>query len=130
MNKRVNEAFSDSPPPCTSVLPSLPLPQSLFYVGGHLILWNLKLVIRFPPGSTVLIPSAIIRHSNVPVGAHKRRYSFTQYTVGGLFRWIRNGYRTDEGFEQSATPAEKAARKADDSRRWEAGVAMYSTVPA
>ncbi|KAJ7883792.1 hypothetical protein B0H13DRAFT_2537891, partial [Mycena leptocephala] len=29
-------------------------------LSGHLILWDLKLVIRFPPGSTILIPSAII----------------------------------------------------------------------
>ncbi|KAJ7813581.1 hypothetical protein B0H13DRAFT_2382342 [Mycena leptocephala] len=31
--------------------------------GGHLILWDLRLVIRFPPGSTLLIPSALVRHS-------------------------------------------------------------------
>ncbi|KAJ7614716.1 hypothetical protein DFH06DRAFT_1274411 [Mycena polygramma] len=97
-------------------------------VGGHLILWNLKLVIRFPPGSTILIPSAIIRHSNVPVAQHERRFSFTQYTAGGLFRWIRNGYKTDVAFEESASVAEKAARRADDLKRWEEGVAMYSTV--
>jgi hypothetical protein len=30
-------------------------------LGGHLILWDLKLIIRFPPGSTILIPSAIQR---------------------------------------------------------------------
>src|SRR5882762_4619472 len=26
--------------------------------GGHLVLWDLQLVIEFPPGSTILIPSA------------------------------------------------------------------------
>jgi hypothetical protein len=97
-------------------------------VGGHLILWDLKLVIRFPPGSTILIPSAIICHSNVPVGLHERRFSFTQYTAGGLFRWIRNGFKTDEAFQESATPTEKATRRAEDLGRWEAGVAMYRTV--
>ncbi|KAJ7833655.1 hypothetical protein B0H13DRAFT_2240337 [Mycena leptocephala] len=97
-------------------------------IGGHLILWDLKLVIRFPPGSMILIPSAIIRHSNVPVGLHKRCFSFTQYTAGGLFRWIRNGFKTDEAFQESASPAEKAARMADDLKRWEEGVAMYSTI--
>ncbi|KAF8131775.1 hypothetical protein K438DRAFT_1694725, partial [Mycena galopus ATCC 62051] len=64
--------------------------------GGHLILWDLKLVIRFPAGSTILIPSAILRHSNVPVQQHEKRFSVTQYSAGGLFRWIRNGYMTDE----------------------------------
>ncbi len=28
--------------------------------GGHLVLWDLKLVLDFPPGSTILIPSAIL----------------------------------------------------------------------
>ncbi|KAJ7458375.1 hypothetical protein B0H11DRAFT_1737939, partial [Mycena galericulata] len=95
--------------------------------GGHLILWDLKLVIRFPPGSTILIPSAIVRHSNVPVRTHEHRYSFTQYTAGGLFRWVRNGFKTEEMFERSATPEEKAARAAEEVSRWEEGVAMYST---
>ncbi|KAJ7602812.1 hypothetical protein DFH06DRAFT_1276311 [Mycena polygramma] len=84
--------------------------------------------IRFPPGSTILIPSAIIRHSNVAVRQNEHRYSFTQYTAGGLFRWIRNGFQTDESFLQSASPSQKAVRRADDLRRWEEGVAMYSTV--
>ncbi|KAJ7667890.1 hypothetical protein DFH06DRAFT_1126580 [Mycena polygramma] len=97
-------------------------------VGGHLILWNLKLVIRFPPGSTILIPSAIIRHSNVPVRAHERRFSFTQYTAGGLFRWIRNGFRSDEDFKAHATTAERAEREAEARTRWESGVAMFDTV--
>ena len=35
--------------------------------GGHLILWELKLVIEFPAGSPIFIPSAVISHSNVAV---------------------------------------------------------------
>ncbi|KAJ7606444.1 hypothetical protein DFH06DRAFT_1347977 [Mycena polygramma] len=97
-------------------------------VGGHLILWNLKLVIRFPPGSTILIPSAIIRHSNVPIRLHERRFSFTQYTAGGLFRWIRNGFRSDKAFNAGATSTEKAERAREAKTRWETGVGMYSTV--
>ncbi|KAJ7791295.1 hypothetical protein B0H14DRAFT_3094503 [Mycena olivaceomarginata] len=58
--------------------------------------YAITLVIRFPPGATILIPSAIIRHSNVPVASHERRYSFTQYTAGGLFRWIGNGRRAQK----------------------------------
>ncbi|KAJ7843955.1 hypothetical protein B0H13DRAFT_2412152 [Mycena leptocephala] len=37
--------------------------------GGHLVLWDLMLVIEFPPGALVLIPSATLSHSNVPVQA-------------------------------------------------------------
>ncbi|KAF8200627.1 hypothetical protein K438DRAFT_1436955, partial [Mycena galopus ATCC 62051] len=60
-------------------------------LGGHLILWDLNLVIRFPPGSTIMIPSALLRHSNVSIQQNETRYSFTQYTAGSLFRWVHNG---------------------------------------
>ena len=55
--------------------------------GGHLVLWDLKLVIEFPPGSTVLLPSAAIAHSNTAIDCREMRCSFTQFTAGGLFRW-------------------------------------------
>ncbi|KAJ7119323.1 hypothetical protein C8R43DRAFT_1137018 [Mycena crocata] len=97
-------------------------------LGGHLILWDLRLVIRFPPGSTILLPSALIRHSNVPIRAHERRASFTQYTAGGLFRWIRNGFQTDEAFEYSVSMEEKVAREAETESRWEEGVKMFSVL--
>ena len=62
--------------------------------GGHLILWDLGLVIRFPPGSIILIPSALLRHSNAAVQEGELRSSFTQYTAGGLFRWVNQGFQT------------------------------------
>ncbi|KAJ6447726.1 hypothetical protein C8R45DRAFT_850695, partial [Mycena sanguinolenta] len=95
--------------------------------GGHLILWDLKLVIRFPAGSTIFIPSAIIRHSNVPVQPHETCFSFTQYTAGGLFCWIRNGFMTDNDFEKNATASEKQAREAESETRWEEGLKMFSS---
>ncbi|PBK60382.1 hypothetical protein ARMSODRAFT_990951 [Armillaria solidipes] len=66
--------------------------------GGHLVLWDLKLVLDFPPGSTILIPSAILRHSNTTIGRSERRYSFMQYTMGGLFRWVDCGFQTSEEY--------------------------------
>jgi hypothetical protein len=63
-------------------------------LGGHLVLEECKLVIRFPPGSTALIPSAIITHSNIPVSSHEKRFSFTQYAAGALFRWVENKFQT------------------------------------
>ncbi|KAJ6592982.1 hypothetical protein B0H19DRAFT_1204885 [Mycena capillaripes] len=96
--------------------------------GGHLILWDLRLVIRFPPGSTLLIPSALVRHSNVPIRAHENRSSITQYSAGSLFRWVRNGCKTDADFESSASAEEKAARVAEDAQRWEEGMKMFSVV--
>ncbi|KAJ7116172.1 hypothetical protein C8R43DRAFT_1091281 [Mycena crocata] len=97
-------------------------------LGGHLILWDLRLVIRFPPGSTILLPSALIRHSNVDIRPYERRASFAQYTAGGLFRWVRNGFKTDEAFEMTASPDEMAARAEENGSRWEEGLKMFSTI--
>ncbi|KAJ7823367.1 hypothetical protein B0H13DRAFT_1447898, partial [Mycena leptocephala] len=57
-------------------------------LGGHLILWDLKLIIRFPPGSTILLPSAILRHSNIKIRPWERHFSFTQFTPAAIFRFI------------------------------------------
>ncbi|KAJ7839710.1 hypothetical protein B0H14DRAFT_3086918 [Mycena olivaceomarginata] len=77
--------------------------------GGHLILWDLCLIIRFPPGASIFIPSAI-------------------YTAGGLFRWVRNGFMTDEDFELPASEEQKADRNREAETRWEQGMNMFSTI--
>ncbi|KAJ7078288.1 hypothetical protein B0H15DRAFT_789065, partial [Mycena belliarum] len=95
--------------------------------GGHLILWDLRLVIRFPPGCTILIPSAIVRHSNVSIQQGEQRFSFTQYTAAGIFRFVYNGFRTEKAVKCSQmTMAEKAKRAEERKRRWVEGLKMYS----
>ncbi|THU96674.1 hypothetical protein K435DRAFT_819404 [Dendrothele bispora CBS 962.96] len=94
--------------------------------GGHLILWDLGLIIRFPPGSTILIPSALLTHSNVPIQEGETRYSFVQYLAAGLFRWVYNGFKSDADFEAAATPAQSAKREADRQSRWKEGVGMFA----
>ncbi|KAJ6626268.1 hypothetical protein B0H10DRAFT_548468 [Mycena sp. CBHHK59/15] len=94
--------------------------------GGHLILWDLGLIIRFPPGSTILIPSALFWHSNVKIQEGETRYSFTQYSAGGLFQWEANGFMTDEDFERTATAEMKAEKARAHKTRWQDGIAAYS----
>ncbi|KAJ7023915.1 hypothetical protein C8F04DRAFT_969588 [Mycena alexandri] len=65
---------------------------------GHLILEDLKLVICFPPGSTILIPSANPLMSSI---AHS-----SSTPLGVCF--IRNGFKTDDAFEPTATKEEKS----------------------
>jgi hypothetical protein len=64
--------------------------------GGHLVLWDLGLVIEFPAGSTILLLSATLEHSNVPIQPGETRCSFVQYSAAGLFRWVENGFCSDE----------------------------------
>jgi hypothetical protein len=60
--------------------------------GGHLVLWDLKLAIEFPPHASILIPSAIIEHSNTAIGPTESRMSVTNYNSAGLFRWVAYGF--------------------------------------
>lgn len=90
--------------------------------SGHIVLWELRMVIEFPAGSTILIPSAIIRHSNTRVAPEERRYSFTQYSAGGLFRWVEAGFKPAKLLPRTSA---KQARQ-EGRERWERGVSMLS----
>lgn len=65
-------------------------------LGGHLVLWDYRLAVRFPPGSTILIPSALFIHSNASIQQGETRYSIVQYAAGGLFRWAQRGFMTEK----------------------------------
>ncbi|KAL0570106.1 hypothetical protein V5O48_011856 [Marasmius crinis-equi] len=54
--------------------------------GGHLVLWDLRLVIEFPPSATIFVPSALICYFNTAIQPDEERYSFTCYTSGALFQ--------------------------------------------
>jgi hypothetical protein len=89
-------------------------------------LWDLKLIIRFPPGCTLFIPSALVRHSNTSIQAHEKRFSFTQYTAAGIFRFVDNGFRSDITINASGlSAAEQAERVESRKRRWVEGLRMY-----
>ncbi|KAJ7695826.1 hypothetical protein B0H14DRAFT_3529964 [Mycena olivaceomarginata] len=94
--------------------------------GRPLILWELKLVIEFPPGALILIPSTTITHSNLPVGPAEHRASFTQYTGGGLFRYVDNGFRTERELTEE-DPDEYARVCEQKAGRWEMGLGLLST---
>ncbi|KAF9021269.1 hypothetical protein BDZ89DRAFT_1163834 [Hymenopellis radicata] len=100
--------------------------------GGHLVLWDLQLVIEFPPGSTIMIPSALLEHSNLTIANGETRWSFTQYSAAGLFRWFDNGFKSDgkifEEFKEKKQIAELAAFKERRSKLWEEGLNLIGTL--
>jgi hypothetical protein len=96
-------------------------------VGGHLILWDLKMVIEFPPGALILIPSATIMHSNIPVQQGDRRVSFTQFCPGGLFRYVDNGFRTETELA-TEDPTAYALMVEMKKSRWKMGLGLFSTL--
>ncbi|KAG2030705.1 hypothetical protein BDR03DRAFT_877726 [Suillus americanus] len=90
--------------------------------GGHLVLFDLRLIIQFPPGATILIPSAILRHGNISIAPREKRLSFTQYFSGGLIRWVEYGFRTEKAFKQQSPEAWHAAQLQRQTRVEEAAV--------
>lgn len=89
--------------------------------GGHLVLWDLQMVIEFPPGSTIIIPSAILRHSNTSLGSpHERRFAIVQYSAGGLFRWVECEHQTQKDFFAAGRRFMQSGKQ-----RWARGVGMF-----
>ncbi|KAF8201856.1 hypothetical protein BJ912DRAFT_842985, partial [Pholiota molesta] len=96
--------------------------------GGHLVLWDLKLVVEFPAGSTILLPSAAVDHSNVPISHRERRCSFTQYTAGGLFRWVEQGFQKSEDYLAGLGNVEREEEAARAAERCKLGLSLFSTL--
>ncbi|RPD72711.1 hypothetical protein L226DRAFT_466620, partial [Lentinus tigrinus ALCF2SS1-7] len=95
-----------------------------YKTSGHLILWDAKLIIEFPPGSTILFPSAILRHSNVCLRPEETRYSLTQYSAGGLFRYVRCGFRSLKAYLAAGHEL------TSEYEEWKDGWKKYPVFPA
>lgn len=97
-------------------------------LGGHLILFGVKLLIQFPVGSTALIPSGCMGHGNTPICDGEIRLSIAQYAAGGLFRWVAYGFHSAKSLME--TNAGKIIKKKLDKEageRWREGLALFST---
>ncbi|KAJ7804828.1 hypothetical protein B0H14DRAFT_2611985 [Mycena olivaceomarginata] len=98
-NKRLSNCFPELKCP----FPKLVFSCAAFNFGSNV--WtvqapqhDLKLVVEFPPGTLILLPSATIAHSNIPVDTGIECILFTQFMAGGLFCYMDNGFRTQANF--------------------------------
>jgi hypothetical protein len=94
--------------------------------GGHLVCWDYDLIIRFPPGCSILIPSAVVTHSNTPIQAGEERFSIIRYSAGGLFRWVDNGFKSDRAWLASATAKDVERREEKRRARCAAALKKFS----
>ncbi|KAK6992243.1 hypothetical protein R3P38DRAFT_3331378 [Favolaschia claudopus] len=80
--------------------------------------WSFKhrdMVVEFPAGALILVPSAAIAHSNIPVQDGDERVSFTQFTAG------------DKKVAEDG-PEEYVRLLEFRQGRWERGLQLFSTV--
>ncbi|KAF7972052.1 hypothetical protein HWV62_19193 [Athelia sp. TMB] len=95
--------------------------------GGQMILHEPKVIIELQRGDVMFIPSAAVTHENAPIAVDERRYSFTLYTAGGLFRYVWCGGLTVK--ELTARDAEKhKVYTSEGEGRWADGWARYSSI--
>ncbi|KAI0058304.1 hypothetical protein BV25DRAFT_1811115, partial [Artomyces pyxidatus] len=95
--------------------------------GGHLYLWELKMVIEFPPGSTILVPSALITHGNTPIQPGETRRSFTLYCAGALMRWHTYGLRSERTLK-AEDPGLMQWLKSTARERQLSAISLFSTL--
>lgn len=93
--------------------------------GAQLVLDEAKIVLEFPSGTTAYIPSALVTHHNFPLQKGDKRYSVTQYTGGGIFRWVRNGFKSDKTWYEQASRKDIEKREQENSKRWRRGVSFF-----
>ena len=96
---------------------------------GRLYCCNSVISSTSTPGSTILIPSALITHYNIDILEGETRYSVTQYTAGGLFRFVEHGFKLNEEYYAGMSASERREAAAEDAGRWKGGVAMFSRLP-
>ncbi|KAJ7719392.1 hypothetical protein B0H16DRAFT_1336722, partial [Mycena metata] len=81
--------------------------------GGHIILWDLNLVVHFPPGATILLPRALVRYSFVKIRPDETRYTLIQFTPAPIINFSINGGASDVEFAANATREMHEARELD-----------------
>ncbi|KAJ7796793.1 hypothetical protein B0H14DRAFT_3549608 [Mycena olivaceomarginata] len=86
-------------------------------------------VIRFPPGSNIFIPSAIIQHSNVPIRSMKRAPHLPQYMLVGSFGGSGMVLGRTKTLRMGWSVAEKALRVAEAETTLDCWEATLSKSP-
>ncbi|KAF7340930.1 hypothetical protein MSAN_02078000 [Mycena sanguinolenta] len=96
--------------------------------SGHLYLKQLRLVVEFPPAATTLLPSAVIAHGNTPLSPSETRFSMTQYAAGGLFRYVKYGFRTTKQLLSQGGRLLKKTLDGNPGQRHNSGLDLFSKV--
>lgn len=93
-----------------------------------MVLWELGLVVEFPPTTTILLASAVVSHSNTPLMPGEERCSFAQYTAGGIARWVDHGFQTDEQYFSGMSDDDRKQVLSDNEERCKFGISLFSSL--
>ncbi|KAJ6449872.1 hypothetical protein C8R45DRAFT_849421 [Mycena sanguinolenta] len=96
--------------------------------SAHLYLKQLQLVVEFPPAATTLLPSAVIAHGNTPLSPSETRFSMTQYAAGGLFCYVKYGFKTTKQILAQSGRSLKQKLDGESEQRHNGGLELFSKV--
>ncbi|KAG6913452.1 hypothetical protein DXG01_006735 [Tephrocybe rancida] len=96
--------------------------------GGHVILWNIGVVVECPALRHFFLPSASIVHSNVAIHPNETRLSVTHYTAGALFKFVERGMMLEKDFKRTALKKDLKASAEKDKGRWKFRLSLFSTM--
>ncbi|KAJ7437062.1 hypothetical protein B0H11DRAFT_2255625 [Mycena galericulata] len=96
------------------------------YHEGKLILWQHRIVLDFPPGSTFIFPAGVVGYSFTEVEKPGWQMIVTQSCSAGLHGFVANGF-DDRYVREPRFPTRQAA-VADRVKRAREAVALYPTV--
>lgn len=96
--------------------------------SAQMVLWELRLVLEFPASTTILLPSAIVSHSNTPLQPGEERCSFAQYTAGGIVRWVNHEFQLDGQYFDGMSDNDRAQVLLDNEERCRYGLSLFSTL--
>lgn len=88
-------------------------------------MWSLGVVVEFPPGCGILLPSAPVEHSNTPLAPGERRSSVAFFLSSGLARWYHNGYMSDKEYLERASAEQKKKWQGYRDHLWEFGMSLW-----
>ena len=97
-------------------------------IGGHIVLWDYRLVVEFPPGSTMLLPSALVRYSNISIHPGESCYSIIQYMSGGLFHWVHNGCMSECDWLSQASEKDLRKHQKEQDLQLSKAMKMFTTL--
>lgn len=98
-------------------------------ISGLLVLFPFKMIIEFPSGSTVLLPSAVIHHANTALQPGELHCSMTQYCAGGLFRWVDYGFKSAKNLiSEKGGEDKKKQIDGKEGERWKRSLNLFSRI--
>lgn len=102
----------------------LPFGDFNFCRSGQLVLKEARLIIEVRRGDILFFPSGAVHHENIPcLSPIESRQSAIFYSAGGLFRWVKQGHRTQTGMSKQGQT--RATSKALGAERWTNGWKLY-----